>query len=82
MSSKAPTKQVISCILLGRTGNGKSTIGNVLVGDASSFAESAYAASETRDHSSRIIDIDDNLALRVIDTIGIGLFVFCRQTRL
>ncbi|CAG8712261.1 12827_t:CDS:2, partial [Funneliformis caledonium] len=62
-------------LLIGRTGNGKSTLGNVLVnknGDFETvFKESSYGVSETRDIDTGEFMID-SIKYKVIDTVGLG----------
>jgi energy-coupling factor transporter ATP-binding protein EcfA2 len=64
-------------LLIGRTGNGKSTLANVITG-TDKFKESSGTVSETR--NIEIEEFEDNITrdgsekvrYRVIDTIGIG----------
>lgn len=64
-------------LLIGRTGQGKSTLGNVLVGktpDANGqglFKESDALVSETTDHAIANVVVN-NINYRIVDTIGIG----------
>lgn len=57
-------------LLIGRTGNGKSTIGNVLCGE-NRFKESELGVAETKEFQSENVEVN-GLKLRIIDTIGIG----------
>jgi GTPase Era involved in 16S rRNA processing len=57
-------------LLIGKTGNGKSTVGNVLAG-AHVFAESAKAASETKHAQVHYVTIE-GVQYKIVDTIGIG----------
>jgi len=57
-------------LLIGRTGNGKSTLANVISG-ADDFLESADSTSETRSIKVRKFEIDE-VKYCVIDTIGVG----------
>jgi Leucine-rich repeat (LRR) protein len=57
-------------LLIGRTGNGKSTLANVLTG-TKSFAESESAVSKTRNIQHEQFNVDDNKYL-IIDTPGLG----------
>ncbi|CAG8721858.1 1445_t:CDS:1, partial [Racocetra fulgida] len=59
-------------LLLGRTGNGKSTVANVL-SNTNQFAESEYGVSETRGIQEGVFRVDnENIEFHIIDTIGIG----------
>ena len=59
-------------ILIGSTGNGKSTIANV-ISDTNSFKESEEGVSETRSIDIKSFKIEsENIEYRIIDTIGIG----------
>ncbi|CAB4383158.1 unnamed protein product [Rhizophagus irregularis] len=57
-------------LLIGRTGNGKSTLANVISG-TSKFKESEFVNSETKDVQIEIIDID-GINYKIIDTVGLG----------
>jgi len=57
-------------LLIGRTGNGKSSLANVLSG-TDEFAESADSTSETRSIKDKKFEID-GVRYCVIDTIGVG----------
>src|SRR6266487_350415 len=62
-------------LLLGRTGNGKSTIANV-ISDTNHFPESEYGVSETRGIQEGIFRANEenreNIDFHIVDTIGIG----------
>jgi len=59
-------------VLIGSTGNGKSTIANV-ISDTNSFKESEEGISETRSIDIKSFKIEsENIEYRIIDTIGIG----------
>ena len=69
-------------ILIGRTGGGKSTLGNVLINKndnfEEAFEESAGGVSKTKNVEERVVEIDlkddgsEKIRYRVIDTIGLG----------
>jgi hypothetical protein len=59
-------------LLLGRTGNGKSTVANV-ISNTNNFAESELGVSETRGIQEGIFRIrNEDMELHIVDTIGIG----------
>jgi len=59
-------------LLLGRTGNGKSTMANV-ISNTGHFAESEYGVSETRGIQEGIFRVrKENVDFHIVDTIGIG----------
>src|SRR5690349_18828520 len=64
-------------LLLGKTGNGKSTLANVLSG-TNLFTESAGSTSETRELNIQLIEIklnedgSEKVNYRIIDTVGVG----------
>lgn len=73
MAAAAPTTKR-TVLLMGRTGNGKSTIANVLVGaspQSPRFVESDMASSETGKHQVETVVVD-GMELTVVDTMGIG----------
>src|SRR2546423_7598332 len=69
-------------LLIGRTGNGKSTLANVLLNKNGNFEEvfreSADSVSETRSIQVEKVEIDldndgkEKLEMIIIDTVGIG----------
>jgi hypothetical protein len=69
-------------ILIGRTGGGKSTLGNVLVNKNGEFEpvfkESGRSVSKTRTIKEELVEIDikrdgsEKVEYRIIDTIGVG----------
>ncbi|MDR1670798.1 MAG: 50S ribosome-binding GTPase [Spiroplasmataceae bacterium] len=62
-------------LLIGRSGNGKSTLANVLVDSEGEFKElfkeGEYSSSETKNIQFKEVEIDSNV-YQIIDTIGIG----------
>lgn len=59
-------------LLLGRTGNGKSTVANV-ISNTNRFAESELGVSETRGIQEGIFRVrNDETEYHIVDTIGIG----------
>jgi AIG1 family len=59
-------------LLLGRTGNGKSTVANV-ISNTNRFAESELGVSETRGIQEGIFRVrSENIEYHIVDTIGIG----------
>jgi len=73
MAAAAPTTKR-TVLLMGRTGNGKSTIANVLVGaspQSPRFVESDMAQSQTGQHQVETAVVD-GMELTVVDTMGIG----------
>jgi flagellar biosynthesis GTPase FlhF len=59
-------------LLIGRTGNGKSTIANV-ISNTNRFAESELGVSETRGIQEGIFRVrNDDIEYHIVDTIGIG----------
>jgi len=73
---KIDEEEVNNILLIGSTGNGKSSLGNVLVGQEGYFKESELAASETKDYKIGKLEVDlgegRKIEYRIIDTIGIG----------
>lgn len=73
--------EIRNIILIGRTGNGKSTIANVLINETDRegnfkdfkefFKESERSVSETRKTDMKKLE-EDGLKYRIIDTVGIG----------
>jgi len=57
-------------LLIGRTGNGKSTICNVISG-TNDFEEGEFGVSQTKDHLKKEYIID-GVKYIIVDTIGIG----------
>jgi predicted GTPase len=58
--------------MLGRTGNGKSTLANV-ISNTNRFAESELGVSETRGIQEGIFRVrNDEIEYHIVDTIGIG----------
>jgi len=68
MEFTKPTKYKI--LVIGRTGNGKSTICNVLT-KSNIFRESEFGVSETKNYQIGEYRMNDNL-FEIVDTIGIG----------
>jgi len=62
--------QIKNILLIGRTGNGKSTIGNV-ISDKDKLKEGEFGVSETKDIKAVEFEIYGE-KYRIIDTIGIG----------
>lgn len=60
-------------LILGRTGNGKSTLANVLADPSVStlFKESCFGASQTKCFQKATVDAG-GIRLTIIDTVGIG----------
>ncbi|CAG8643494.1 401_t:CDS:2, partial [Paraglomus brasilianum] len=67
--------QYRNILLIGRTGNGKSTLANVLVNKEGEFEEffkeGHGSASETRKISDKVFEVD-GVKYRIIDTPGLG----------
>eukprot|EP00043_Microstomoeca_roanoka_P008469 m.81558 g.81558 ORF g.81558 m.81558 type:complete len:273 (-) comp14254_c0_seq6:184-1002(-) len=62
---------VRTILVIGRTGGGKSTVGNVIVNKPDAFVESEFGVSETKHFNKAEVTVD-GVTFRVIDTIGIG----------
>lgn len=58
-------------LLVGKTGNGKSTVANVLCDGKNVFVEGEYGVSQTKSHQVETVAAGDHEFV-VIDTIGIG----------
>lgn len=67
---KLKAENIRNILLIGWTGDGKSTLGNILVGKKI-FEESSGFASETKEIQIGEFE-EENVIYRVIDTIGIG----------
>jgi len=64
--------EIRNIILIGRTGQGKSTLANVITG-TDKFKESDKGVSETKNAQAEIIkDEEVDVEYRIVDTIGIG----------
>ncbi|CAB4434764.1 unnamed protein product [Rhizophagus irregularis] len=73
--------EVRNILLIGRTGGGKSTLGNVLINNndfEEVFKESDGSVSATKNIDEKLVEIDvsrdgsEKVEYRIIDTIGIG----------
>src|SRR6185437_3563802 len=74
--------EIRNILLIGRTGGGKSTLGNVLINKndnfEETFKESSSSFSVTKEVKEALVEIDVNrngsekIRYRIIDTIGIG----------
>lgn len=58
-------------LIVGKTGNGKSTVCNV-ISNSSKFEESDAMASMTKFWQIEEFDVDTDTTFRLADTIGIG----------
>jgi len=67
--------KIINILLIGRTGSGKSTLGNVLINKNNNFEEvfkeSAGITSETKNIQTEEFEVE-GIKYRIIDTVGIG----------
>lgn len=63
-------QKIRNILLIGRTGQGKSTLANVL-SDTEEFKEGKYGVSETKDIKSTNFIVND-INYKVIDTVGLG----------
>ncbi|CAG8750328.1 44743_t:CDS:10 [Gigaspora margarita] len=76
------TMNTRNILLIGRTGGGKSTLGNVLINKNDNFdevfGESSQSVSETKNVKEAAVEIDisrdgsEKVKYRIIDTIGLG----------
>jgi GTP-binding protein EngB required for normal cell division len=64
---ETPTKNIL---IIGKTGNGKSTLANVLA-NTSSFAESSGSTSQTKSVQAQVFEHQQQ-AYQVIDTLGLS----------
>ncbi|RHZ49125.1 hypothetical protein Glove_529g53 [Diversispora epigaea] len=62
--------EIRNIVLIGRTGNGKSTLANV-IGNMNRFKESDLGVSETKNIQIEKVEVE-GITYRLIDTIGIG----------
>ena len=58
-------------LIIGRTGNGKSSIANTLTNSDDKFKEGALSVSTTKDYQQETV-VMDGMKLVIVDTIGIG----------
>src|SRR5829696_5681623 len=66
-------KKTKKILLIGRSGRGKSTLANVIVGTENKFEESSGSASKTKKiQAERFEDVENDINYLVIDTPGIG----------
>lgn len=66
-------KEARNILLIGRTGAGKSSLANLLVGKEEVFKTSASSVSETKGYQAEIFEDEiSKITYRVIDLIGIG----------
>jgi len=64
------TKRV-TVLIIGRTGNGKSTLANVISG-TNNFKESEFGVSETKNYQKESFEVEPRFHIAIVDTIGIG----------
>lgn len=68
--------EIRNILLIGKTGNGKSTLGNVLINENNNFEEvfkeSAKSKSETKKVKKKQFKLNENVDCCVIDTIGMS----------
>ncbi|KAF2072843.1 hypothetical protein CYY_005854 [Polysphondylium violaceum] len=63
-------RETITLLLIGKTGNGKSTLANI-ISQSNDFKEGEFMVSETKDHLKREYIID-GIRYIIVDTCGIG----------
>jgi len=62
---------VKTILLIGRTGNGKSTLANVIANKTDKLVEGEFAVSQTKKIQTVEFE-DDGIKYQVVDTVGIG----------
>jgi len=62
---------VKTILLIGRTGNGKSTLANVIT-RTDKFTESGFAVSETKKVADYEFEYEEGMKYRIVDTVGVG----------
>src|SRR5258708_6586711 len=65
---EAPNATTITVLIMGKTGSGKSTCGNVL-SNSTYFREAFFGVSGTRDWHLGVFSLEGQ-TLRIVDTIG------------